>query len=410
MQAMGRCMGLGSVWDRFGIGSTAEVWKAPGGLFQGRARFQGRGREGQAGHRPHACDPFISSVEFCWGGPCSRNKAGASGGHSQLAGSLCSGDLAAVVRGALTTGRKMGSPQDDAYRLLNEYSNGFMVSQVLFAACELGVFDLLAQAPGPLDSAAAASRLGCSPHGTELLLDTCAALKLLKVEVRGGRAFYRNSELSSTYLASGSPTCQRNMLLYMARTTYRCWAHLAEAVREGKNRYLQVFGVPSEELFSAIYRSDAERLRFTRGLQEVWSVAGRSVLAAFDLSPFPLVCDLGGGSGALARECASLYPGCQVTVFDIPEVVRAAREHGAFPAEGRVGFREGGGLLVVESLLDEDGRGPLTTQLYSLNMLVQTEGRERTPSQYRALLASAGFHGFQFKKTGGIYDAILARN
>uniref|UniRef100_A0A8C5Y6P1 Acetylserotonin O-methyltransferase n=1 Tax=Microcebus murinus TaxID=30608 RepID=A0A8C5Y6P1_MICMU len=304
----------------------------------------------------------------------------------------------------------MGSPQDDAYRLLNEYSNGFMVSQVLFAACELGVFDLLAQAPGPLDSAAAASRLGCSPHGTELLLDTCAALKLLKVEVRGGRAFYRNSELSSTYLASGSPTCQRNMLLYMARTTYRCWAHLAEAVREGKNRYLQVFGVPSEELFSAIYRSDAERLRFTRGLQEVWSVAGRSVLAAFDLSPFPLVCDLGGGSGALARECASLYPGCQVTVFDIPEVVRAAREHGAFPAEGRVGFREGGGLLVVESLLDEDGRGPLTTQLYSLNMLVQTEGRERTPSQYRALLASAGFHGFQFKKTGGIYDAILARN
>uniref|UniRef100_A0A8C6EIG8 Acetylserotonin O-methyltransferase n=1 Tax=Microcebus murinus TaxID=30608 RepID=A0A8C6EIG8_MICMU len=257
----------------------------------------------------------------------------------------------------------MGSPQDDAYRLLNEYSNGFMVSQVLFAACELGVFDLLAQAPGPLDSAAAASRLGCSPHGTELLLDTCAALKLLKVEVRGGRAFYRNSELSSTYLASGSPTCQRNMLLYMARTTYRCWAHLAEAVREGKNRYLQVFGVPSEELFSAIYRSDAERLRFTRGLQEVWSVAGRSVLAAFDLSPFPLVCDLGGG-----------------------------------------------GLLVVESLLDEDGRGPLTTQLYSLNMLVQTEGRERTPSQYRALLASAGFHGFQFKKTGGIYDAILARN
>ncbi|XP_075855274.1 acetylserotonin O-methyltransferase [Microcebus murinus] len=345
----------------------------------------------------------------------------------------------------------MGSPQDDAYRLLNEYSNGFMVSQVLFAACELGVFDLLAQAPGPLDSAAAASRLGCSPHGTELLLDTCAALKLLKVEVRGGRAFYRNSELSSTYLASGSPTCQRNMLLYMARTTYRCWAHLAEAVREGKNRYLQVFGVPSEELFSAIYRSDAERLRFTRGLQEVWSVAGRSVLAAFDLSPFPLVCDLGGGSGALARECASLYPGCQVTVFDIPEVVRAAREHGAFPAEGRVGFREGdffqdplpeadlyilarvlhdwadekcsrllqrvwhacrpgGGLLVVESLLDEDGRGPLTTQLYSLNMLVQTEGRERTSSQYRALLASAGFHGFQFKKTGGIYDAILARN
>uniref|UniRef100_A0A2K6EIH5 Acetylserotonin O-methyltransferase n=1 Tax=Propithecus coquereli TaxID=379532 RepID=A0A2K6EIH5_PROCO len=188
----------------------------------------------------------------------------------------------------------MASPQDHAYHLLNEYSNGFMVSQVLFAACELGVFDLLAEAPEPLDSAAVVARLGTSSHGTELLLDTCASLKLLKVEVRGGKAFYQNTELSSTYLSRGSPVSQRNMLLYTARTTYRCWGHLAEAVREGKNQYLQAFGVPSEELFSAIYRSEGERLRFTRGLQEVWSVCGRSVLAAFDLSQFPLICDLGG--------------------------------------------------------------------------------------------------------------------
>lgn len=69
----------------------------------------------------------------------------------------------------------------------------------------------------------------------------------------------------------------------------------------------------------------------------------------------------------------------------------------------------GGGVLVVESLLDADGRGPLTTQLYSLNMLVQTEGQERTPAQYQALLAPAGFRDVRCKRTGGIYDAILAR-
>ncbi|XP_045393647.1 LOW QUALITY PROTEIN: acetylserotonin O-methyltransferase [Lemur catta] len=345
----------------------------------------------------------------------------------------------------------MGSPQDHAYRLLNEYANGFMVSQVLFAACELGVFDILAEAREALDSAAVVAHLGTSSRGTQLLLDTCVSLKLLKVEVRGGKAFYQNTELSSTYLARGSPTSQCNMLLYLARTTYRCWGHLAEAVREGKNQYLQAFGVPSEELFSAIYRSEGERLRFMRGLQEVWSVAGRGVLAAFDLSQFPVICDLGGGPGALAKECVSLYPGCKVTVFDLPEVVRTAKELCSVLEEGRIGFREGdffqdplpeadlyilarvlhdwtdekcsqllqriqrtcrpgGGILVVESLLAEDGRGPVATQLFSLNMLLQTEGQERTPAQYRALLSSAGFHGFQVKKTGGIYDAILARN
>lgn len=69
----------------------------------------------------------------------------------------------------------------------------------------------------------------------------------------------------------------------------------------------------------------------------------------------------------------------------------------------------GGGVLLVEALLYEDGSGPLTAQLYSLNMLVQTEGRERSAAQYAALLAAAGFSDIQHRFTGKIYDAVLAR-
>ncbi|XP_055124365.1 acetylserotonin O-methyltransferase isoform X2 [Symphalangus syndactylus] len=344
----------------------------------------------------------------------------------------------------------MGCSEDHAYRLLNDYANGFMVSQVLFTACELGVFDLLAKAAGPLDVVAVAAGVGASSHGTDLLLDICVSLKLLKVETRGRKAFYQNTELSSAYLTTVSPTSQCSMLKYMGRTSYRCWGHLADAVREGKNQYLETFGVPAEELFTAIYRSEGERLQFMQALQEVWSVNGRSVLTAFDLSVFPLMCDLGGGSGALAKECVSLYPRCKVTIFDIPEVVQTAKQHFSFQDEEQIDFQEGdffkdplpeadlyilarilhdwadgkcshllesiyhtckpgGGILVIESLLDEDRRGPLLTQLYSLNMLVQTEGQERTPTHYHTLLSSAGFRDFQFKKTGAIYDAILAR-
>lgn len=62
-----------------------------------------------------------------------------------------------------------------------------LVSEVLFAACELGVFDLLSEAPEPLGSAAVAVRLGTSSHGTQLLLDTCVSLKLLQVEMSRGK-------------------------------------------------------------------------------------------------------------------------------------------------------------------------------------------------------------------------------
>lgn len=67
----------------------------------------------------------------------------------------------------------------------------------------------------------------------------------------------------------------------------------------------------------------------------------------------------------------------------------------------------GGAVLLVEALLYENGSGPLTVQLYSLNMLVQTEGRERTAAQYAALLTAAGFSNIQHRLTGKIYDAVL---
>lgn len=60
------------------------------------------------------------------------------------------------------------------------------------------------------------------------------------------------------------------------------------------------------------------------------------------LSACPVPCLLPGCSGALAKECTSLYPGCQVTVFDIPEVVQTAKKHFSFLEDTRISFREGG--------------------------------------------------------------------
>lgn len=45
-----------------------------------------------------------------------------------------------------------------------------------------------------------------------------------------------------------------------------------------------------------------------RALQDIWSVQGRNVLAAFDLSPFPLICDLGGECPLQASEPPLVSP------------------------------------------------------------------------------------------------------
>ncbi|XP_035169501.1 acetylserotonin O-methyltransferase [Oxyura jamaicensis] len=345
----------------------------------------------------------------------------------------------------------MSSTEDLDYpQIILQYNNGFLVSKVMFTACELGVFDLLLESGDPLSLDVIAARLGTSTTGMERLLDACVGLKLLAVELTQEGALYRNTEISNIYLTKSSPKSQYHIMMYYSNTVYLCWHYLTDAVREGRNQYERAFGISSKDPFGAMYRSEEEMLKFLAGQNSVWGICGRDVLAAFDLSPFTRIYDLGGGGGALARECVSLYPNCTVTIYDLPKVVQVAKERFVPPEEPRIAFHEGdffkdsipeadlyilskilhdwdddkcgqllakvhkacrpgGGVLLVESLLKEDRSGPVETQLYSMNMLVQTEGKERTPAEYSTLLAAAGFREVQVKRTGKIYDAILGR-
>ncbi|XP_017573468.1 acetylserotonin O-methyltransferase [Pygocentrus nattereri] len=343
----------------------------------------------------------------------------------------------------------MAVVKEDVYpKKILEYMEGYLVSKTLFAACELGVFDLLQDSQRPLATAEVAQALDSSEDGMDRLLSACAGLELLTTQpTTDGQVLYSNTEMSSMFLTKSSPRSLYHSIDYNSNTMYLCWHYLTNAVREGKNQYERAFGVSSKDLFEAMYRSDEEMVKFMQLMNSIWNICGRDVVMAFDLSPFKSVYDLGGCSGALARQCVQIYPDCNVTIFDLPKVVHMSREH--FPSDDRIHFHEGdffkdslpeadlyilarilhdwtdernvelltkihqscspgGGVLLVEALLSEDNTGPLTAQLYSLNMLVQTEGRERKGSEYAALLTKAGFTTVHIHKTGKVYDAVLA--
>uniref|UniRef100_A0A8C0JC04 Acetylserotonin O-methyltransferase n=1 Tax=Chelonoidis abingdonii TaxID=106734 RepID=A0A8C0JC04_CHEAB len=236
----------------------------------------------------------------------------------------------------------MSSTEDLDYpQILFQYNNGFLVSKIMFTACELGVFDLLLKSEGSLSSDAIAERLGTSISGMERLLDACVGLKLLEVEMKSEGAFYRNTELSNLYLTKSSPKSQYHNLMYYSKTVYLCWHYLTDAVRDGKNQYERAFGVSSKDLFGALYRSEEEMIQFMYGLNAIWSICGRDVIAAFDLSPFTVIYDLGGCAGGLAQECISLYPKSTVTIYDLPKVVQVAKERFVPPEERQITFHEG---------------------------------------------------------------------
>ncbi|XP_078513686.1 acetylserotonin O-methyltransferase-like isoform X1 [Lissotriton helveticus] len=343
------------------------------------------------------------------------------------------------------------SSEDLQYpRLLLQYRDGFIASKAMFAACELGVFDLLQESGAPLPSATIAERLHASADGMERLLCACVGLKLLEIEMNNTEAFYKNTHLSALYLTKSSPKSLHSMMMHFSHTIYKYTEYLADAVREGATQDERAFGLSKETMYDAVYRSDDELLKFMHCMNSFWVLCGRDVITAFDLSSFSKVCDLGGGPGALAKQCLLENPNSTAIIYDLPKVVQTAKKHFISPDDHRVQFlagdffkdpvpeadlyilaqvlhsfdsekglqllskvynscKPGGAVLLVERFLNEDKSGPLTAQFMSLLMLLRTEGKEKTPSEYTKLLRAAGFRDIEFKITGKIFGVILAR-
>jgi acetylserotonin N-methyltransferase len=288
----------------------------------------------------------------------------------------------------------------------------FRRSKTMFAAVELGVFD------------------GERPAGVAIdrLLEACVALGLL--EKRGEE--YVNTAVADEYLRKSSPNSLAGYIRYSNNALYPMWGHLEDAVMEGTHRW-----GAARNLFEQFYKTEAAKRDFLMGMHGFGMLSSPKVVEAFDLSRFKRLVDLGGATGHLAQAAKARWPGLEVAVFDLPAVAEL------FPgviagdffsdelpaadlyALGRIlhdwgeekirrllakiytALPEGGALLIAERLIDEDRRGPVGAHMQSLNMLVCTEGRERTLGEYASLLQEAGFCKVSGQVTGAPLDAVI---
>jgi acetylserotonin N-methyltransferase len=319
----------------------------------------------------------------------------------------------------------------------------FRWSKTMFAAVSLGVFDALAEGPQPVEILA--SRLGANVDALGRLLDGCVGLQLLEREGRD----YRNTPVAATYLSKNSPLRVTSYINYSNAVYWKLWANLEDAIREGTNRWKQSFGWEGGVFANFFHSEDAKR-EFLMAMHGYGLMSSPEAVAAFDLGRFRQLVDLGGATGHLAMAACERYPDMHAVIFDLPEVLPLAQEvvgasgvarrikvqAGDFFADplpagdlygmGRIlhdwteekidkllnkiftRLPRGGGLLIMEKLLREDRRGPVWAQMQSLNMLVCTEGKERTLSEYEGLLKRAGFAEVYGYRNTTPLDAVLA--
>jgi acetylserotonin O-methyltransferase len=327
--------------------------------------------------------------------------------------------------------------------IVMELLQAFRCSKTMFAAVSLGVFDCLEA--GPKSLPLLASELKASTDGLERLLDACVGLELLQRDQDG----YRNTPAASAYLCRGSPESMTGYISYSNDRMWKLWSNLEDAVREGTHRWQQTFG-GTGPLFSHFFGTEAAKREFLMGMHGYGLISSPQVVAAFDLSQYRHLVDLGGATGHLAIAACQRYGQLKATVFDLPDAVPLAKEiveasamadririeAGDFFVDrlpegdlfslgrilhdwteekivrllGRIYERlpVGGVILIAEKLLDEDKRGPRWAQMQNLNMLACAEGKERTLSEYEGLLETVGFTQVRACRTSSPLDAVMA--
>lgn len=324
-----------------------------------------------------------------------------------------------------------------------EMIDAFRRSKAMFVGVSLRLFDRLAEEPAT--AARLAAELNMNGDALERLLDTLVALFLLRKD----GALYRNTPTADTFLVATSPHSMRGYILYSNDILYRMWDNLEDAVREGTHRWEQTFDLKGP-LFSSFFQTEDSMRVFLLGMHGFGMLTSGAVAEAFDLSRFRTACDLGGATGHLLTAVLDRHPAIQGVLFELPRVLDFAKQRlaqeatapritftagdffdDALPAAdlfmmGRIlhdwapakvqllltrvhkALPPGGALLIAEKLLVDDKAGPAGANLQSLNMLVCTEGKERSLPEYTKLLQNAGFQQIEGRRTGTALDAILA--
>jgi 3-hydroxy-5-methyl-1-naphthoate 3-O-methyltransferase len=316
----------------------------------------------------------------------------------------------------------------------------FVLPVAIESAVRNRIFDILDA--GPLTLEQICQQTGCSPRGTEALINLLVSIDLLSKSTEDK---YELTAESSTFLVSTKPSFQGGIFNHFSKQLMPQFLSLEGVVRTGgpvKKVNTQAEG--------AIFFRD-----FVEDLMPLSFPAARAVaqyLATDQHKTVNRVLDLAAGSGVWGIAMAQAFSNAQLTAVDFPEVLEVTRSmvkkfgledryheiagdilqvdlgrnysvallgnilHSEGDERSRALLRatyqaleNNGTLVIAEFLLNEDRTSPTAAAIFNVNMLVHTEhGRVYTFTELRNWLEEFGFRNIRTFEVPGPTPLILA--
>jgi predicted metal-binding protein len=205
----------------------------------------------------------------------------------------------------------IADPAHTDFQYLEDLATGYWYSEVLFAALELKLFDNLDGAGRDLNSLAAAS--GSDPRLLRRLLRVLKRLAL----VGEADGVWFNNPSAGRYLVASRPTFMGDFFFYR-RYMKAGWQELAARMR-GDAQSPSADDAGGDDYFT-------RNLNYVRAMDAVSRLKAREIAA--ELGPISRrspILDVGGGAGAVCRALIKDHPRARAVLFELPEVIQAAR-------------------------------------------------------------------------------------
>jgi cyclopropane fatty-acyl-phospholipid synthase-like methyltransferase len=237
---------------------------------------------------------------------------------------------------------------------------------------------------------------------------------------------------SAAFLDRASPRYMGGLLEMANARLYRFWADLTPALKTGKpQNEIKHSGKP---MFDELYADPARLEQFMDAMAAASAANFATFAEKFDFSRFKTMADIGGATGQLCCAVASRHPHLSCRSLDLPAVAPIAQRRidqqglGARVQAGAIDFLkeefpkadlvtmgmilhdwnladkkmliakayralpEGGALVAIENIIDDERRQNAFGLLMSLNMLIEFgDAFDFTGADFAGWCKEAGF-------------------
>ena len=307
---------------------------------------------------------------------------------------------------------------------LMQILGGCFQSQAVYVAAKLGIADLLKDQPLPVVELA--RKTGTHERALYRALRCLASLGIFRETDTKVFELTPAAEL----LVSDYPGSMRDAAIFLCEPWHwSVYSEMLYSVTTGKVAWERVHG---KEVFPYFQEHPAEYEIFNRAMTSFSTNTLPAIVEAYEFTGVKKLADIAGGHGMLLSGFLKANPQLEGLLFDLPQVIEGApalleKEGVAGRVELTTGdffqsvpsgadaymmkfiihdwdderalkilknihqvLPSGGRLLLIEMVVPA-GNEPHFSKIQDLEMLISPGGAERTPDEYRDLLAQAGF-------------------